>query len=79
MRTTLDLDDRILKEAKSRALAREETLTRFIEESLRARLRELDRRSVPFRFEPVVKRGDRVPGIDFADRDALYERMDERG
>jgi hypothetical protein len=78
MRTTLDLDDRLIKEAKARALARDETLTRFIEESLQARLRELDRARAPFRFEPVTKRGERVPGLDFADRDALYERMGER-
>jgi len=79
MRTTLDLDDRLLRAAKARALARAETLTRFIEESLRERLRELDRERAPFRFEPVTKRGQPVPGVDFADRDALYERMGERG
>lgn len=78
MRTTLDLEDRLIREAKAKALQREETLTRFVEESLRARLRELERRPAPFRFEPVTKRGKPVAGVDFADRDALYERMDGR-
>jgi hypothetical protein len=38
MRTTLDLDDRLLQQAERRALEQGETLTRFIEDALRARL-----------------------------------------
>jgi hypothetical protein len=75
MRTTLDLDDRLLREAKTRAVERGETLTRFLEDALRERLRALPRPPSVFRFRPLVKRGSAVPGIDFADRDALYDRM----
>lgn len=39
MRTTLDINDRLLSEAKARAARDRTTLTRLIEEGLRLRLR----------------------------------------
>jgi hypothetical protein len=39
MRTTLDINDRLLAEAKVRAVREKTTLTRLIEEGLRLRLR----------------------------------------
>jgi hypothetical protein len=32
-----------------------------------------------FRFAPLIKSGRSAPGVDWDDRDALYERMEERG
>ena len=78
MRTTLDLDDRLFREAKAKALERGQTLTRFLEESLRAHLREGRKQRAPFEFRPVIKNGVPVPGVDFEDRDVLYERMEGR-
>ena len=78
MRTTLDLDDRLLKQAKRRALEQGETLTRFVEGALRARLQAGPATRAPFRFEPVIRSGAAIPGLDFEDRDALYERMEGR-
>ena len=78
MRTTLDLDDHLLREAKRRALDEGSTLTRFIEEALRERLRSAGRRSSKFRFRPLTKAGTPVAGVDFEDRDVLYERMEDR-
>jgi hypothetical protein len=79
MRTTLDIDERLLRQAKARAAERGETLTRFLEGALRDRLTAPSAPPRPFRFRPLVKRGTPLPGIDLDDRDALYERMEGRG
>jgi hypothetical protein len=80
MRTTLDLDDAVLRAAKQRAAAEDLTLTRVIEEALREYLRQPRRPSrTRFRLRLVTKKGRPVRGVDLADRDALYERMEGRG
>ena len=77
MRTTLDIDDRVLKQAKRDALERGETLTRFIEDAIRSRLAEPVRLS-PFRLTLLTKKGEARPGVDWDDRDSLYEHMEGR-
>jgi Family of unknown function (DUF6364) len=77
MRTTLDIDDRVLKQAKRHALERGETLTRFIEEALRRRLAE-PAQLPPFRLSLLIKGGEARPGVDWDDRDSLYEHMEGR-
>jgi len=49
MQTTLRIDDNVYREAKAKAAKEGMTITRFIEEALRQRLRHsaADRRSVP--------------------------------
>ncbi len=79
MRTTLDLDDRILRQAKKQAAADGTTLTRLIEQALREYLTPSSRPARAYRFEPLVKSGRILPGVDVADRDTLYERMEGRG
>jgi hypothetical protein len=79
MRTTLDVDDALIRKAKTRAAAEGTTLTSVIEEALRqyfARPRPKDK---PFRLRLLIKRGRPVAGVNIADRDALYERMEGRG
>ena len=79
MRTTVDLDDHLLREAKLVARQNGVTLTSFIEDALRERLA---RRG-------AVKRGERGwvrlptnggeglhPGIDLDDSSALLDIMD---
>lgn len=79
MRTTLNLEDELLRAAKARAAAEGETLTRFLERALRFYLQApQDGGKTPIRFEPLTKKGRRVPGVDFDDRDAVYERMEGR-
>ena len=78
MRTTLDLDTALLRAAKRRAAEDGRTLTSILEEALRRYLEPGPEPRKRFRFRPLSKRGRRVPGVDFADRDALYERMEER-
>lgn len=77
MRTTLDLDERLLIAAKKRAASGKTSLTRVIEDALRLYL--VPRRDVqPYTLELLVKKGRRPPSVDVADRDALYDALDER-
>lgn len=77
MRTTLDIDAHVVRKAKQLAAREGKTLTRLVEEALRERV-ERPRRTVrPFRL--LTKKGRLIPGVNLADRDALYERMEGRG
>jgi hypothetical protein len=78
MRTTLDLRDDLLREAKKRAADQGETLTRLLERALHLYLQAGDATATDFRFEPLVKRGEALTALDWDDRDALYERMEGR-
>jgi hypothetical protein len=77
MRTTLDIDGRVLKEAKRHALERGETLTRFIEEAIRCHLAE-PAQLPPFRLTLLIKKGESRPGVAWDDRDSIYEHMEGR-
>jgi len=78
MRTTLNLDDALIRAAKKRAAEEGQTLTALIERSLRAYLRPTAHRGKKFRLELVIKEGRPVPGVNWDDRDSLYERMEGR-
>ena len=78
MRTTLNLDDDVMRALKRRAAETGRTLTALVEEALRDMLRRPSRDARPFRLKLVTVRGRRVPGVDVSDRDALYERMEGR-
>ncbi len=78
MKTTLNLDDRILRAAKVRAAQTGETLTRLIENALRDHLASDATGRGDFRLQLLVKHGQLVPGVTVDDRDALYERMEGR-
>jgi|KBSSwiStaDraftv2_1062776.scaffolds.fasta_scaffold7667594_1 hypothetical protein len=79
MRTTLDIDDRVLRQAKKLAADEGKTLTLIIEEALRDRLAPKARVRKNFRLRLLIKSGRIIPGTDLADRDFLYERMEGRG
>lgn len=79
MRTTLDIDDAVLREAKKRAAEEGGSLTSLIERALRTYLRPVDTGLKRFRLKLVTRRGRPVHGVDLEDRDALYERMEGRG
>ena len=78
MRTTLEIQDALLRLAKRRAADEDRTLTAVIEDALRQYLTHPPRPAQKFRLELLTKRGRLLPGIDLADRDSLYERMDGR-
>jgi hypothetical protein len=79
MRTTLDIDDRILRQAKKLAAEEGKSLTLVIEEALRDRLSPRIRNRRKFKLQLLTKTGRIVPGTNLADRDLLYERMEGRG
>jgi hypothetical protein len=78
MRTTLNFDDRLLRQAKKKAAEEGETLTRIIEKALRAYLQPPAPRPTPFKLKLLIRKGRRVPGVNLDDRDSLYETMEGR-
>ena len=79
MKTTLDIDDHLLERAKRQAAAQGTTLRALVEEALRARLAPRPKEKSPsYRFSPPIVRGSQPPAVDVADRNALYDLLDER-
>ncbi len=76
MKTTLNLNDQVLRQAKRRAARDGITLTRFVEDALRARLAGPRGRKPPFRLRLETVTGTEPPTVDIADRDALYDVND---
>ncbi len=76
MKTTLNLNDQVLRQAKGRAAQDGITLTRFVEDALRARLAATPASKAPFRLKLEIVTGDGPPNVDIADRDALYDVID---
>lgn len=76
MKTTLNLNDQVLRQAKRRAARDGMTLTRFVEDALRERLAGTGSRRPPFRLRLETVTGESPPNVDIADRDALYEVLD---
>jgi len=65
MTTTLDINDKLLADARSLALQQRTTLTRLIEEGLQLRLRAQARAVPPGKVRlPVFGKGGLVPGVD---------------
>ncbi len=78
MRTTLNLSDALAAEAKARAAAEGRTLTSFIEEALRDRLRHQPRDVDP---EPLPTFGDPLTSrflVDLDDREAVWDALEDR-
>jgi hypothetical protein len=80
MRTTVRLDDGLLRQAKQAAKERGETLTTMIEEGLRLLLANSQKRHSRKRLNLPVSRvgGGTLPGIDLSNSAALLDRMEGR-
>jgi hypothetical protein len=78
MKTTLDMDDDLLAQAKKRAAARGMTLKAFVEEALRARMLPRSSKKRRFRMKLPVVEDTAPPAVDIADRDRLYDFMEGR-
>jgi len=77
MRTMVNLNDRLHREAKAYAATHGTTLAALIEESLRLRLAQRGERKIAQPFELPSYRGDGLQaGISLDDMDAVYDRMD---
>lgn len=76
MKTTLNLDEQVLRRAKVCAERDGTTLARFVEDALRTRLASVRDDERPFRLQLETVTGDSPPKIDVSDRDALYDAID---
>lgn len=77
MRTTLDVSDELLRQAKRRAADEGGTLRSVVEAALRAYLSPIRRRA-GYRLRWRAERGRIQPGVRLDDRDALFDLMDGR-
>ncbi len=79
MRTTIRMDDDLLRRAKERAARTGTTLTRVIEDAVRQLLarRRVNQVREPVRLPTFCGEGLQ-PGVDLDDTAALVELMDER-
>jgi hypothetical protein len=78
MRTTININDRLLNEAKKRAAETHRTLTALIEDALRLALRRTDTKAAsPTVRIPTSGKGGVLPGVNLDDTSALLDRMDD--
>ena len=79
MKTTLDLDDRLIGDARALAVRQRTTLTRLVEEGLRLRLRATAEPVEPQRVSlPVFHgRGGLAAGVDPSSNKALFKAVNE--
>lgn len=76
MKTTLNIDDRLLAAAKALAASERSTLTRLVEEGLALRLRHRSPRKRRVRL-PIFQGGSGLaPGIDARSHRALLDAAD---
>lgn len=79
MKTTLDIDDRILAEAKALAAREQTSLTKLIEEGLALRLRPPDARTRPRINLPVsgTRGGGLYPHIDYTSNKSMFQAIED--
>lgn len=79
MKTTLDLNDQLLADAKALAAQQRTSLTRLIEEGLQLRLRTKTGHAVRVRRQlPVFKgRGGLVASVDASSNKAMLAALDD--
>jgi len=79
VKTTLDIDDRLLAEAKALAARERKSLTRLIEEGLSLRLRPQRARATTVRINLPVSRagGGLFPHIDYTSNRSMFDAADE--
>ncbi len=80
MRTTLNIDDTLMKSIREKASSTGQTITQVIEDLLRRELagEKPSRRRKKFRLNWVTVSGRFIHGVDLSDRDSLYEAMEGR-
>ena len=75
-RTTLTIDDQLLRELKKKASEEGRTLQAVTNDLLRRSL--VARPSKPYRLRLRGWKASEQPGVDLLDRDALFDLMDGR-
>ncbi len=78
MRTTLTIEDDVMKRARKKAAEEGRPLKDVINDALRFGL-EAERASrTPYRFKLRTVEGKTLPGVDLTDRDKLFDLMEGR-
>jgi hypothetical protein len=67
-----------MRKLKKRAADEGRTLTAVVEDALCQYLAPARPAGKAFRLRLLTKKGGPMPGVDFTDRNALYERMEGR-
>lgn len=75
-RTTLTIDDQLLRELKKKAAEEGRTLQSLANDLLRRSLRA--RPQEPYQLRLQGWKAAELPGVDLFDRDALFDLMDGR-
>lgn len=76
MKTTLDINDELLKQAKTLAAQQRTSLTRLIEEGLKLRLRKQKAPARAVRLPVYRGKGGLAPGLDGRSNKALLDAAD---
>ncbi len=77
MRTTVEISDQLLRQAKKRAADEGTPLRAVVEQALRAYLSQRPRRA-DYRLTWRTERGRLLDGVNLDDRDSLFEAMEGR-
>jgi Arc/MetJ family transcription regulator len=77
MRTTIDIGDELLRQAKKRAANEGVPLRNVVESALRSYLA-AQRKRGGYKLRWRTERGRVQPGVNLDDRDALFDLMDGR-
>ena len=77
MKTTLDLNDALLTQAKALAAQQHTSLTRLIEEGLQLRLRAQRTPTKPVRLPVYPGKGGLAPGLDATSNKAMLDAADQ--
>ena len=77
MKTTLNLNEQVLRRSKEYASRRGMTLTAFVEDAMRAKLAQTQPQEQPFKLVLRRGQGSSPPNVDISDREALYDVMDK--
>lgn len=76
VKTTIDLDDELLRLAKQGAAAAGISLKAYLEDALRARVLPRPGPAQAFELDLITVDGKAPPAVDIADRNALYDLME---
>lgn len=77
MRTTLNLDDELMRRVRRRAAESGRTITEIMDAAVRELLEREAKPPASHRLRWVTVRGKTQPAVDLTDRDALFRRMEE--
>ena len=77
MKTTIELPDELLIEAKQKAAEQRRPLKALVEEGLRMALRKQDRKPQRKRVTLVTVKGGLPRGLDLSNRESMYDWFDK--